>query len=137
MYIANAVTVPGPMDDFKTANCPICWDDVEQPGDWRVFACGHGTCGVCHGKLITTPGPASNCPMCRTPLVTCIVPGQPPSIALRAMSISSVHHESPSRHALPASPGLLSFAQHVTFQVPAFSAHTVSAWGLVFTLQIE
>jgi hypothetical protein len=76
-YLVKAVTIPDPTGSFKPENCPICWDDVEDSKKWRVFGCGHGTCVVCYSTLVNPAGPSSNCPLCRTPLVTCIAPGTP------------------------------------------------------------
>jgi len=73
-YAVKPVTIPDP-DSFKAENCSICWEDVADSKEWRVFGCGHGTCGVCYTTLVTPAGSASNCPLCRTPLVTCTTPG--------------------------------------------------------------
>ena len=78
-YRVVEVREPPAEEEGKTKECPICWDSFEACQDWRLFPCQHGTCKVCHQKLVNPPGKRSACPLCRLPLVEIIQPGEIPS----------------------------------------------------------
>ena len=75
-YLPISVVSPEGGSAMAAQNCPVCWDEILQSKDWFVFPCGHGTCSNCYLKLMTPPGPRSNCPLCRVSLVKRVEPGQ-------------------------------------------------------------
>ena len=57
-----------------TTLCTAC-AQVRANADWRVFPCGHMTCGECFARLLRER--CACCPMCRLPLLerAAVAPG--------------------------------------------------------------
>lgn len=84
---------PPPQECFSgPAECPVCWESIADSSAWRLFNCGHGTCGQCHDRLVQPPGKHSNCPLCRLPLVEPVSTGALPKDSTPShLCVSTLH----------------------------------------------